>query len=179
MRLRNIQKALRFRNAFSFLLGAVLFLGAVLVLSQSIVVLQVVDETDQPLIIHPVESGTRFSHQYRHSVAKCPIIEKFELDNQSRMVLMESWNCSFGAGIATEPPPGASDRLVDGFYVIEDIGQVVPELFFHPVAITDHRLTVENQTWNLSEPPFEGQTIRLTIEQTTRWRYWVHVIQAG
>ncbi|WP_170105207.1 DUF1850 domain-containing protein [Desmospora activa] len=170
--MRPFNKALRFRNAFSFMIGVVLLVWVGVVLSQPIFVLRIADEAGNTLLVQRVESGTAFSHRYIHSVAKCPIIEKFEVDDQYRMVLMESWNCNFGAGIATEPPPGAVDRLVDGYYVIENIRQVMPELAFHPVTFTEDKLSVDQRSWNLSQPPFVGETITLTVEQTRVWHYW-------
>lgn len=177
MRWRDTRKALRFRNAF-FLFCGLTLIFAIVVANHSIPVLQIRDETDRPLRLHKIEREAALTHQYRHSVAKCPIIEKFVVDRQNRIVLMESWNCSFGAGIATKPPPGADQRLVEGFYVITNIRQVMPELAIHPVSFAEHRLTVDQETWNLSRPPFEGQTVTIRIQPMKRWQYWLHWMQA-
>lgn len=81
------------------------------------------------------------------------------------MVLMESWNCSFGAGIETKPPPGATDRMEDGYYVIDNIDQTFQEILLHPVSIAEQKLTIDGHTWNISRKPFEGRTFSLEIEK--------------
>ncbi|WP_170848174.1 DUF1850 domain-containing protein [Lentibacillus halodurans] len=117
------------------------------------------------LIAERVNADTTFSSRYLHSVAKCPVIEKYEVNNNDKMVLMESWNCSFGAGIETEPPPGAADHMEDGFYVIDDIDKPLQEILFHPVRIAEQTLTIDGKSWDISREPFVGRTFTLVIKQ--------------
>lgn len=166
-------KALRASNAFLFITGIfAVVLAGVWFITQPVHVVRVSLESGDEMILRQVQPGTPFSQRYIHSVAKCPIIEKFIIDEQFRMVLMESWNCSFGAGIATEPPPGATDRLEDGFYVIDEIEQEIPVLYVHAVSFTDHHLRIDHEDWNLSRPPFVGETIKMEVAMLTKWHYW-------
>lgn len=166
-------KALRLRNAFPLVLGSVFVMFVLIVSAQTIHVLRVSDDDGNVLIFERVQEGTPFSHRYIHSVAKCPIVEKFVVDGQYRIVMTESWNCSFGAGIATEPPPGATDRMVDGFYVIENINETLPALSLHPVAFTDHTLTIAGTTWKMSQPPFVEKTVTIDVVEKRCWQYWI------
>ncbi|WP_163969408.1 DUF1850 domain-containing protein [Oceanobacillus halotolerans] len=147
-------------------------IGIFLLLSK-VHVLYALDDNGNILIAERVNADMTFSSQYIHSVAKCPIIEKFEISDQYKMVLMESWNCSFGAGIETEPPPGATDRMEDGFYVIDNIQQVHDEIRFHPVAITDQVLTIGEKSWNVSRYPFVGKTFTVQIQEKAQLTYWL------
>lgn len=117
-----------------------------------------------------VEQGMEVSHRYIHSVERCPIIEKFTVDDASRLVLMESWNCSFGAGIASDDGTGRG-TLKEGFYVIEDIRQPFQELRFSAASFTEHTLTINEETIQLSKH-FPEKTIRLHIEQLRRYQTW-------
>ncbi|WP_373894113.1 DUF1850 domain-containing protein [Virgibacillus natechei] len=135
-------------------------------------VMYAIDEDGNILISKQVNADTTFSSEYIHSVVKCPIIEKHEVNEQGEMILMESWNCSFGAGIETEAPPGATDRLEDGFYVIDNINQVLPEILYHPVEMSDQILTIDDQEWNISKEPFVGKTFSLTVEEESLLVYW-------
>ncbi|WP_176448535.1 DUF1850 domain-containing protein [Lentibacillus sp. CBA3610] len=130
------------------------------------------------LIAERVNADTTFSSRYLHSVVKCPIIEKYEVNGDYEMVLMESWNCSFGAGIETEPPSGSTDRMEDGFYVIDNIDKLFQEVLFHPVSIAEQTITIDGQTWDISREPFVGRTFSLVIEQENRLTYlWTKLIE--
>lgn len=135
-------------------------------------VLYAIDEEENILISERVDADTTFMSEYIHSVVKCPIIEKLEVNDQFEIVLMESWNCSFGAGIETESPPGATDRIEDGFYVIDNMNQVFTEISFHPVEMSDQILTIDDKEWNLSKEPFVGETFSLTVEVESLFIYW-------
>lgn len=134
------------------------------------------EDTNEVILIQKIDSETTVESEYLHSVEKCPIIEKYTLNNQYEMVLQESWNCSFGAGIATEPPPGAKGRLEPGYYVIDQINQMLPSIDFHPVPIAEQTLTIDGVKWFIYKPPFAGKTFTLTTTKKARIVYWWHRI---
>ncbi|TFJ91271.1 DUF1850 domain-containing protein [Lentibacillus salicampi] len=149
---------------------ALLFMGLIIVvgiylLLKDVHVMYATADNGDVLIAERISSDTTFSSRYLHSVVKCPIIEKYVVGDDYEMVLMESWNCSFGAGIETEPPPGATDRLEDGFYVIDQIDKPFQEVLFHPVSIAEQVLTIDGEKWDISNEPFEGRTFSLQIEK--------------
>ncbi|SFD65863.1 hypothetical protein SAMN05216238_10325 [Lentibacillus persicus] len=152
------------RRLAVLLISFIIFAGIYLFTNDVYVMYAMADNGDV-LIAERINADTTFSSRYLHSVAKCPIIEKYEVNKAYEMVLMESWNCSFGAGIETNPPPGATDRMEDGYYVIDDIEKTFQEILFHPVSIAEQKLTIDGRTWNISQKPFEGRTFSLVIEQ--------------
>src|SRR5699024_852546 len=158
------RQSLHKRRLAVLLTGLIIFVGIYLLMKDVHVMYAMADNGDV-LIAERINADTTFSSRYLHSVAKCPIIEIYEVNDAYEMVLMESWNCSFGAGIETEPPPGATDRMEDGFYVIEQIDQTFQEVLFHPVSIADQTLTIDGKNWDLSRKPFEGRTFSLEIEK--------------
>ncbi|GAB4074898.1 hypothetical protein GCM10028778_24010 [Barrientosiimonas marina] len=171
--------SLRGRRLAGLLFGIFLLIGGFVLLSSVHVMLGEADNGDV-LLAQRVNTDTQWSSRYIHSVEKCPIIEKYEIDDQYKMVLMESWNCSFGAGIATQSPPGATDRLEDGYYVIDDIDKPFDDVLFHPVSIAEQELTIDGETWQISRQPFEGRTFSLKIEKETRMTYlWQRLFAAG
>ncbi|MBP1970961.1 hypothetical protein J2Z83_003098 [Virgibacillus natechei] len=152
-------------------LGILIAIGIYLFLLD-VPIMYAIDEEENILISERVDADTTFTSEYIHSVVRCPIIEKLEVNDQHEMVLMESWNCSFGAGIETEAPPGATDRMEDGFYVIDNMNQVFTEISFHPVEMSDQILTIDDKEWNLSKEPFVGETFSLTVEEESLFIYW-------
>lgn len=152
-------------------ISLITFIGIYLFLS-NVHVMYAIDEDGDILISKQVNADTTFSSEYIHSVVKCPIIEIHEVNEQGEMVLMESWNCSFGAGIETQAPPGATDELEDGFYVIDNINKVLTEILYHPVGMSDQILTIDDQEWNISKEPFVGKTFSLAVEEESLLVYW-------
>ncbi|WP_390358692.1 DUF1850 domain-containing protein [Virgibacillus byunsanensis] len=142
-------------------------------------VMYAIDEEENILIMEQVNADTTFSSEYIHSVAKCLIIEKFEVNDNHEMVLMESWNCSFGAGIETKPPPGATDRLEDGFYVIDDINQVFTDISLHAVPMNEQIIKIDGKQWNVSEAPFVGKNFTISIEKENVLTYWIKKLSSS
>jgi hypothetical protein len=122
--------------------------------------------------IQPVAPGDEISHKYIHSVEKCPIIEKYIVDGEHRLMLQESWNCSFGAGIAHDKGE-AKGSFKEGFYVIEGIGDVHGSIYMQPAGFTDHTLTVASSERNLSEE-FPDTLLLIEIATVPQWKVWLH-----
>ncbi|CAM3741927.1 DUF1850 domain-containing protein [Marinicrinis lubricantis] len=119
---------------------------------------------------HVIDDSLSISHRYIHSVEKCPIIEKFEVRKEG-IELTESWNCSFGAGIAYDEGSG-SGSIQDGYYVIENIGKKMSELYVSPASFSDHTMTIDDETIALSEK-YPYHTLQLTIQELSRLELWL------
>ncbi|MFD2762463.1 DUF1850 domain-containing protein [Lentibacillus juripiscarius] len=158
------RQRLPWRRLAWIITGIFILIGIYLLQSDVHVMYAEADNGDV-LIAELVNADTNVSSRYIHSVAKCPIIEKYEVNSEYDMVLMESWNCSFGAGIETEPPPGATDRLEDGFYVIDSIEKKFQEVLFHPVRMAKQTITIDRKTWDIYKEPFVGRTFSLHIKE--------------
>lgn len=143
------------------LLVIFIILMAVVLVLWKIPVMSATNEDGSLLFSKRIDPHTEMTSYYLHSVEKCPMVEKFIIDQQNRIVLKESWNCNFGAGIESALPKGAKGSLENGYYKIRNINQVFEEIQFHPVDIAKQRLKIGDEEWRLYEEPFEGNTFIL------------------
>ncbi|WLV24322.1 DUF1850 domain-containing protein [Aciduricibacillus chroicocephali] len=120
-----------------------------------------IDEEGEVLLKKRVSPGDELISEYVHSVEKCPMKERFKVNHNLDILLKESWNCNFGAGIESSLPEGTTGSFENGYYKIKGINQQFNEIQFHPVAIAKQRLMVRNKTWDLYKEPFEGRTFTL------------------
>ncbi|WP_128895766.1 DUF1850 domain-containing protein [Longirhabdus pacifica] len=126
--------------------------------------------------VQRVETGAQLSHTFIHSVELCPLTEKWTLNEQLQFVLMESWNCSFGAGIAYNAEHAGTGAMKDGFYVIKDMNVVQGPIYMHPRDFTDHHFQIDDTTLNLSER-FPNEIIYIQVENYPKWKYWYYKYQ--
>ncbi|WP_054752176.1 DUF1850 domain-containing protein [Piscibacillus salipiscarius] len=93
-----------------------------------------------------VDRGDWFSHRYIHSVEKSPVIEKFKISGDWRILTMESWTKSFGAGLPYEDKGDV--EMKDGFFVIKNLNRPVfgGELKFQPSHLYPHTFKFKDQT---------------------------------
>lgn len=157
-----------------FLVGVGIYL-----LASNITVIQAHNEDGDLLIEKQVTTDTTLQSRYVHSVARCPMIEKFEVNDKNEILLMESWNCSFGAGIEAETPQGATQRMEEGYFVFDEINKPLSQLAFHAVQMNQQTLKIDDQTWNFSEKPFLDKTIYLRMKEESRIIYWWHKLQVS
>src|SRR5699024_6012653 len=164
-----------------WLTGWILLLGLLVVLGilllSNITVIHAYNETGDLLIEKKVTTDTTIQSRYIHSVARCPMIEKFAINDDNDFLLMESWNCSFGAGIEAEKPQGAMQRMEDGYLVYDEINKPLSQFAVHAALINEQMLKIDDQTWNFSEEPFLDETIELYIKEESRLIYWWHKLQ--
>ncbi len=167
----------RLSKRFYLLVGFALCIAFVVAwLLLPVHVLQATDDEEHLLSLEPVQAGMSILYNYTHSVEKCPMQEQFFVGEQFELILHTSWNCNFGAGIASELPKGSSGSFKDGSYVMENINQVIPALFLHPVKIANQTLTVGPNTWRLSEHPFVGKTITIKVDRQPRYEYLMNKV---
>src|SRR5699024_11115228 len=136
-----------------------------------------IDTDGRILIAQHVNTGTTLDSQYIHPVARCPIIQQFEINEAYEIVIMECCNCSFGAAIDAEAPDDGCTRMETGYYAYENINQPFSEIAFHAVALNDHTLTIDDKTWALSKHPFRGTTLTIFVTEERRLAYWKHKLQ--
>src|SRR5699024_5539952 len=115
---------------------------------------------------------TRSKRDWSSDVCSSDII-----NDDNDFLLMESWNCSFGAGIEAEKPQGAMQRMEDGYLVYDEINKPLSQFAVHAALINEQMLKIDDQTWNFSEEPFLDETIELYIKEESRLIYWWHKLQ--
>ncbi|MFD2671883.1 DUF1850 domain-containing protein [Marinicrinis sediminis] len=134
-------------------------------------VLRIVDEQSAQLIWQSeVHAQSGWSHTYLHSVEKCPITERYSINAEGRMVLMESWNCSFGAGIASDAGEGKG-RLVDGYYLITDLEKPFEVIYMQAASFSEHTLHIDTYTLHLSDEHAD-RLLRIETIFVPRWKRW-------
>lgn len=162
--------AMRGRRGRILLLLVLFIIGMIIVLLMRVTVIHATDEDARTLLKKRIEPGAEMTSSYLHSVEKCPMVEKFHID-RLQIVLDESWNCNFGAGIEASIPEGAKGAFEDGFYKIRSIDKHFEEIQFHPVKIARQQLQIDDETWNLYEKPFVGETFTLKSERMSIFTY--------
>ncbi|MGP4042176.1 DUF1850 domain-containing protein [Gracilibacillus sp. D59] len=164
-------KALQRRNAFLATITVVFLLVAGLLLFvPSHYQLVVRDMTTKGILwTDTIVKGDRFSHRYIHSVEKSPVKEVFEFSDAGKLMTMESWTKSFGAGLPYQRIGEVS--LQDGYYVLKNINRPIHEdvLRIKPSDLYPHTFSFQNQTIYLSKQPFVGRVIEIDVIRSSWW----------
>lgn len=114
----------------------------------------------------PVSIGERVTLYYIHSVAQRPVKEIFLVED-GRLLLIETTFDSFGAGLPTEPDPGARMYLDEREHTLHITGMARP----FPVirqrvgSIAAHRLMVRDQTVALASLAEAGTLVNIQVER--------------
>lgn len=94
-----------------------------------------------------VDSGTRVTLSYIHSVERTPIRDTLEVrdagDGTPVLLLLQTEQQSFGAGLPTVSE-GGGVRRQDGFYVLETKPTVLPSIPLRTGAVADHRIQLDS-----------------------------------
>ncbi|MBR7553890.1 MULTISPECIES: DUF1850 domain-containing protein [Allobacillus] len=169
------RKALLSSNAFLkkikwlilIILLFIIFL-AVILFSQSTYLLQIEKvENSEILWEAEIEENEWFAHEYIHSVEKSPVIEKFKYDSSGKILTMESWTKSFGAGMPYERK--GKVEMVDGYFVIKDLNKPIHDnkLLMQPSDLFPHKFYFKDQEIILSEEPFIKNVIEIKVSELT------------
>ncbi len=110
-----------------------------------------------------ISKGDTFSHQYIHSVEKSPVKEVFQFSASGKLLTMESWTKSFGAGLPYQREGDVSMR--DGYYVLQNLNRPIHGgvLRMKPSDLYPHTFTFQDQTFHLSEKPFVKRIIEINV----------------
>ncbi|MUV37192.1 hypothetical protein JNUCC1_00998 [Lentibacillus sp. JNUCC-1] len=153
-------------------LSACVLMGiGIYLLASDVHIIQATDDSGDILMVQQINADSTLTSRYIHSVARCPMIEKFQINKTGEIVLTESWNCSFGAGIEYQTPEGATTREEDGFFIYEGLNKPFKQLSIHAVKLNEYTVTIDGQTYELSKNPYLGKTITFEVMEQTRFSY--------
>lgn len=117
----------------------------------------------------PVRPGGRLTLSYIHSVARVPVTGTFAIGRDGRLEVLETAFGSFGPGLP-EPRPGEDWDLRDGMIRYRPADQALEALSFFVHPFTEHRLTVEGRTLDLSHALRPGSRVVVRIENGPAYR---------
>ena len=127
----------------------------------------------------PIESGDYFEMQFRHSVNRGLVIERYEVDGESRSLsLVTGWFESYGAGM--------TDTIDDGMKISEDRGmlridfpsQEMKQVVYRPAGIAGHRLMVGEKNFLIYEH-WGGQAVRISVGRLNSFEYLKYLLSGG
>ena len=110
----------------------------------------VVREGEQTRYALPGPAGTGFVLQWTHSVEKEGWRERFQVQPDGSLMLVETRFKTFGAGVPDRV--GTDTRLVDGWVVMSGIERPVDPLNVQAAAAENYRLGYHRWTLVLSAP---------------------------
>jgi hypothetical protein len=138
------------------------------------------------LVIEEVKSGDTlwqreineedwFRHEYIHSVEKSIVIEKFKLAEGGRILAMESWTRSFGAGMPYEQK--GTVEMKDGFYILKDLKDPIDVIHMQPSHLYPHHFYFKEEEVVLSEPPYKRNHIKFEVREMNWFNYFLLLLK--
>jgi len=114
----------------------------------------------------PVSLGERVTLRYIHSVARRPVEETFLVED-NHLLLVETVFDSFGAGLPTEPDPGARMYLDEETHTLHIIGMArsFPVIRQRVGSIAAHQLMVRDQMVPLASLAEAGALVNIQVER--------------
>lgn len=161
-------KISKFYAATTILVVAVIF-GMTFVackdaLTHPVQYLQMVDaDTNEIYFEEPLEEDGVFSVSYIHSVNKTNVEEYYRLEDDC-IYLFKARYRSFGAGVATEIEPGQTLRYEDGYMVIENIHNALPDLFYKVGTVSDPLIHIGQHIWHMKELAPSLTSVRFLVK---------------
>lgn len=120
-----------------------------------------------PLVIPLPPERPRFGILFRHSVEQTPVVEWFEPAGDGVGVLLVATEySSFGAGLPTEPLPGARFVLFPDRFLIEGLAVPVGELTIRTLPLTEHALLAGGDRYDLTQLVGPGKALRIRVQRT-------------
>ncbi|HEY8531663.1 MAG TPA: DUF1850 domain-containing protein [Limnochorda sp.] len=124
-------------------------------------------ESAPSLIVPLAPEQPRFGVLFRHSVEHTPVIEWFEPSSDGGgLVLVATEYRSLGAGLPTEPPPGARFVLLPDRFLIEGLAVPVGELIVRPLPLTEHALLAGGARYDLTHLAGSGHVLRIRVQRS-------------
>jgi hypothetical protein len=106
----------------------------------------------------------RFEMSHRHSVAKLPWIEQFQVGSGDVMLLYRTRYGAFGAGLPSGDE-GGTVSIEDGWIVIDGMHREFGSVALSPSSFTEHRLAFGSRAWALW-PLVAGRTpVTMAVER--------------
>ncbi|MEE9191372.1 MAG: DUF1850 domain-containing protein, partial [Candidatus Aerophobetes bacterium] len=117
--------------------------------------------TGEKIFTQRISPGEKFKLTYIHSVEKILVTGIFTVDEDNRIILLETYFPSPGAGLPVEARP---DRE-SGELVLKEINEPL-EVSFFTLSINDYRLILRKHEVLLSPPERDGHVIEILARRT-------------
>lgn len=117
--------------------------------------------TGEKMFTQRISPGEKFKLTYIHSVEKILVTGIFTIDEDNRIILLETYFPSPGAGLPVEARP---DRE-SGELVLKEINEP-REVSFFTLSINDYRLILRKHEVLLSPPQRDGHVIEILARRT-------------
>lgn len=131
-------------------LGIVLAVGSIVLTFYPIASVIVIRADGRGIFSAPLEDTEGFTYVFRHSVERTIVKEFYTIGAERSLVLTETAQQSFGAGLPSDADAGMEFR--DGFFIFAINREV--ELFSIMVsAIAEQRIEINGRTVSLSHLP--------------------------
>nr|WP_266079430.1 DUF1850 domain-containing protein [Haladaptatus caseinilyticus] len=102
-------------------------------------------DTGDPILVSPVENGTRVTLSYTHSVEKTPVHDVYTV-NGDELVMTEMRFQSYGAGL----PATANVTTENGWFVFDPPGRY-ERISVAPGDVASHELRIDDERYDLVE----------------------------
>jgi len=119
--------------------------------------------TGEKIFTQRISPGEKFKLTYIHSVEKILVTGIFTIDEDNRIILLETYFPSPGTGLPVEARP---DRE-SGELVLKEINEP-REVSFFTLSINDYRLILREHEVLLSPPERDGHIIEILADRRAR-----------
>ena len=123
-----------------------------------------VRDTEQKVAFLPLGRDATFDISFRHSVARCPVLESFRLGPRDTMLLVRTVSAGLGAGLPFSDE-GGTVTIEDGQIVLAGLHRVFSRIPLLPLPLTEHRLRVGRRTADLAALTGGRGVVVLAIER--------------
>jgi hypothetical protein len=128
---------------------------------------------DGQVLYARVNDQEELMFQFTHSVNKRPVYEYLRVDSDQLVVTRTRYD-SFGAGMPTEPPPGAVFRFdKDGMLEITGINLRRCEIGLFVGTVAEHSLTIRGRQIKLADLVKPGDRLRLQVTTISLMQLWL------
>ena len=149
-------------------LPALLVLISIPVLSRYPLRLLTVENEDQEILyMRAVDLGDRYAVRFTHSVARRPVDEIYEVDEDCSK-LIETVYDMMGAGLPHAPEAGQTFTVKDGRYHITGFNLKIPVLTYRiSKVVADHRFLIDGKDYKLLDWTKPGRPLTFRVQWGT------------
>ena len=126
----------------------------------------------------PVESGTRFSIIFVHSIHLKDVIEKYRINEQNEIEQTDIIFEEFGIGMPSNAPPGAQFVTENGKYHIKNLNLIMPSMIIrNGKTVSKHRLVWFDKNDQAHQVYFNdyfrpGAWLEIKVKNLPRYFLW-------
>ncbi|QPC46107.1 DUF1850 domain-containing protein [Mangrovibacillus cuniculi] len=126
---------------------------------------------DKLLFSTHIKNHRSFIITYEHSIHKSPVMEYFQLDDLE-LVLKKVKYEDTSIGMPSNAPEGASFKLENGKYIIENLDTRLDEIFLLVDQVSaNYQLLVNNEKITLHTIAPKGSTIKIKVEKISFYQW--------